>query len=250
MAAAAFVTDLTELATQIVEAVAGIANIYSSFRLLNVSQGYYKLYSQQKAFYYNTFQAQLEAPLANEVYTTPLPVLDYAKTVLSAYNTDTGPFGGRATDARAWWERHGATYGMARDPRLEVEFATEVERIKTDWTNYLFRFAETYYDLENDIRWKKRLALHNIGIKTGTAVSSALGGALGNFQEHVQDFSNQLATYGNGIARLSGYQAGLSDTSAEFDRATISTRVRIPTYTRPTADASRGVNASYGEMVA
>lgn len=250
MATANFVTDLTEIATQIVEAVAGIANVYSQFRLLSVSRGYYNLYKQQKEYYYNTFQAGLETPLANEVYTIPLPVLDYAKTVLLAYNVDTGPFGGQSTDAAGWWDRHGQTYSTPRDPRLQLEFAAEVERVKTDWTNYLFRFAETYYDLQSDIRWKKRLALHNIGIKTGTAVSSALQGALGNFQEHVADFANQMATYGNGIARLSSYQAGLSDTSDQFDRGTFASRVTVPVYSAANADASRGINYSYGERAA
>lgn len=250
MAAAAFVTDLTEIATQIVEAVAGIANIYNSFRLLSVSRGYYNLYAQQKAFHYATFQQKLETPLAAEVYSIPLPTLDYARAVMSAYNADTGPFGGKATDADGWWNRHGATYGTVQDERLRREFLAEVERVKTDWTNYLFRFAEAYYDLENDVRWKKRLALHNIGIKTGTAVSSALGGSLSTFQEHVQDFSNQLATYGNGIARLSGYKNGLADTSDQFDRGTFTSRVTVPVYSRPSADASRGINTSYGEVLA
>lgn len=250
MATANFVTDLTEIATQIVEAVAGIANIYNSFRLLSVSRGYYDLYKQQKEFYYNTFQIGLETPLANEVYTIPLPVLDYAATVKLAYNADTGPFGGRSTDALGWWTRHGQTYSASVDPRLKLEFDVEVNRIMTDWTNYLFRFAETYYDLENDIRWKKRLSLHNIGIKTGTAVSSALNGALSNYQEHVADFSNQLATYGNGIARQAGYKQGMADTSDQFDRGGFNPRMNVPARSPTYINADVGVNYSYGERAA
>lgn len=249
MVSANFVTDLTEIFTQIVEAVAGIANIYSSFKLLNVSKGYYTLYKHQKDFYNDTFQVGLETPLANEVYMIQLPLLDYAQTVLTAYNVDTGPFGGRSTDAEGWWARHGQTYSMPRDPRLIEEMEVEVARIKTDWTNYLFRFAETYYDLESDIRWKKRLALHNAGIKTGTAVSSAMGSALSNYQEHVQDFTNQLSTYGNGIARLAGYKEGMPDTSNQFDRGTYTARVVIPRYnSNSNTDATRGIDYGAGAM--
>lgn len=238
MVSASFVIDTTEVATQVIEAAAGLANIYSSFKLLDVSKGYYNLYKQQKEFYYDTFQTRLETPLSNEVYTIPVPVLDYARTVLTAYNNDTGPFGGRATDAAGWWDRHGQAYSTAMDSRLEKEMQLEVAKIKTDWTNYLFRFAESYYDLENDIRWKKRLALHNIGIKTGTAVSSALSGALGNYQEHVQDFSNQLATYGNGIAKYVGYKNGTADTSESFGRGRYGTRIPVPAYNRVDVERS------------
>lgn len=230
MASASFMTDLIEIATQAAEAAAGVASIYSSFKLLSVARSYYDLYRDQKQYYYDTFQSGLEAPLSSEVYAIQKPTLDYAKTVLSAYNPDTGPLGGQSGDPNAWWSRHAAAYGLPRDARLQQEMSLELARVKSDWTNYLFRFAETYYDLENDIRWKKRLSLHNIGIKTGTAVSSALQGSLGTYQQHVADFSGQLATFGNGIARKAGYVPGQADTRQEFDDVSYTPKVPMPDY--------------------
>lgn len=230
MVTASFVVDTTEVATQVVEAAAGIASVLNGFKILDIAKGYYNLYKQQREFYYNTFQAGLEAPLSNEVYSIPNPVLDYQGRILSAYNTDTGPFGGQATDVDGWWYRHAGMYNTARDPQLQEELQLEMAKIKSDWSNYLFRFEETYYDLTSDIRWRKRLALHNIGVKEGTAVASALNTSLGEYQQHVQDFSNQLATYGNGIAKYVGYKKGLSDTSDDFNRMEYSPKLPVPDY--------------------
>lgn len=229
MAAAIFMTDLTEILTQAAEAAAGIAGVLNGFKILDLSKDYYRLYESQRTFYYNTFQKGVEAPLANEVYADPKPVLAYAARVATAYAVATGPLGGRSGDARGWWQRHASAYGAIIDPRLSDEFVLDEQRVKTDWTNYLFRFEESYYDVRTDIRWRKRLGLHNIGIKEGTAVSSAMDTALSNYQSHIQDFGNQLATYGNGIAQYVGHKRGMADTSEAFDRPTYN-RPRVPDY--------------------
>jgi hypothetical protein len=242
MAAATFTTDLTEILTQVAEAAAGIAGILTGFKLLDLSKKYFRLYEQQREYYYNTFQAGLEAPLADEVYDDPKPVLDYAARVGTAYDVATGPFGGQATDVRGWWKRHANAYGAIPDARLSDELVLDEARVKTDWTNYLFRFEETYYDVRLDIRWKKRVSLHNIGIKQGTAVSSSMGTALADYQGHIQDFGNQLATYGNGIAQYVGYKKGLSDTADDFDNVPYRTTSNIPDYNY--------VKVNRGEMVA
>lgn len=228
MAGAAFVTDLTEIATQAAEAAAGIAGVLSGYKLLDLAKDYYRLYADQRNFYYNTFQQGVESPLASEVYSDPKPVLDYAGRVGTAYDTATGPFGGRVTNARAWWDRHASAYGAVLDPRLLRELPLDEARIKSDWSNYLFRFEEQYYDVRSDVRWRKRIGLHNIGIKQGTAVSSSMGDALGHYQGHIADAGRQLATYGNGIARYAGYKRGLADTAQEFDAAVSAPRKGIP----------------------
>lgn len=212
--------DVTEIATQAAEAAAGIGSILSGFKLVELSRDYYKLYSAQREWYYNVFQRGVEAPMASEVYTDARPTLNYAARVATAYNEDTGPFGGASTDTQGWWIRHASTYGAPADSRLSRELEVDEARVKSDWTNYLFRFEEQYYDVRNDIRWRKRIALHNAGIKQGTATSSALDSALGQYQGHVADFGEQLATYGNGIAKYVGYKRGLADTEAAFDAAT------------------------------
>lgn len=217
MAGAAFVTDLTEILTQAAEAAAGIGSVMQSFDLLKISRKYYELYERQREFYYTTFQQGVEAPLAAEIYADPVPVLNYTGQVSAAYNTNTGPFGGAATDTQAWWTRHAQAYNTAIHPSLLKELPLDVARIKTDWTNYLFRFEEVRFDTLTDIRWKKRLAVHNIGIKIGTDVQSSMEGALTHYQEHIADSAGQLATYGNGIARWAGYQRGLSDVSEAYN---------------------------------
>lgn len=240
MAAAAFVTDLTEVLTQAAEAAAGIAGIVNSFRMLDLAEDYYKLYREQREFYYNTFQAGVEAPLAAEVYADAVPTLDYAGQVANAYNAETGPFGGRATDTLGWWTRHRQAYGAAEDTRLRREYTLDDIRVRSDWTNYLFRFEEVYYDLRSDIRWRKRLALHNMGVKEGTAVTSALNTSLDQYQSNLQDFGNMLATYGNGIAKYVGYKRGLSDTSDDFAAMGYESNTGTPSNTKEYGEKTYG----------
>lgn len=229
MATASFVTDLTEILTQVAEAAAGIASIVTGFKILSLARKYYDLYEEQREYYYETFQTGVELPLATESYADLPYVMDYVGRVESAYSTDTGPFGGAVTDAAGWWQRHGAAYNVpVNDARLSRELVVDLARIKTDWTNYLFRFEEQFYDATNDIRWRKRIALHNLGIKQGTAIAAAMDSALGEYVGHVQDFGNQLATYGNGIAKYVGYKKGLADTADDFRR--MEYNQRVPTY--------------------
>lgn len=234
MASASFVTDLTEILTQVAEAAAGIASILTGFKILSLARKYYDLYEEQREYYYDTFQVGVELPLATEAYADPPYVMDYAGRVASAYDAGTGPFGGACTDAAAWWQRHGAAYNLpVNDARLVKELTPALAGIKSDWTNYLFRLEEQFYDVTNDIRWRKRMALHNLGIKQGTAIAAALDSALGQYVSHVQDFGNQLATYGNGIAKYVGYKKGLADTADDFRRMEYNQRVpqtSIPDY--------------------
>lgn len=230
MAAAAFVTDLTEILTQAAEAAGGIAGIYTSFKLLDLARDYYNLYNSQRTFYYNTFQQGLEGPLAAEIYADPKPVLNYAGRVATMYDVATGPFGGKSTDVDGWWRRHRQAYGMRMDADLNKELTLDKQRVRSDWANYMFRFEEVYTDLTSDIRWRKRLALHNIGVKEGTAVTSSLNSSLAEFQNNIQDFGNQLATYGNGIARMTGYKKGLADTADDFNKMDYVPAIPVPDY--------------------
>lgn len=229
-----FTTDLTEIATQAAEAAGGIAGIYAGFKMLDLAKDYYNLYKDQREFYYTTFQRGVEQPLSVEVYQDARPAMDYAGRVSTMYNKDTGPFGGLATDVMGWRARHLATVGDKPTnqtqpngvyydkytPIIQSVYAADNMRLRSDWTNYMFRFEEYYTDNRIDIWWKKRLSLHNIGVKQGTAITSAMSGALENFQSHIAEFGSQLATYANGIAKYSAYKKGTNDTADDFDVAT------------------------------
>lgn len=219
--------DLVEIATQVAEAAAGIASIVSGFQLLALSKDYYKLYKHQREYYYTTFQTGLEIPLAAEVYADTPYALNFIGRVSTAYSPVTGPFGGKSGDARGWWDRHGAVYNTPADPKLIKELVFDLAALKSDWTNYLNRFEEEFFDTSNDIRWRKRMMLHNIGIKQGTAVAGSLDSSLGEYVNNINDFADQLATYGNGIAKYAGYKRGMPDTADDFNRMDYQQRVSI-----------------------
>lgn len=219
MATASFVTDLTEVATQIAEAAAGIGSIVSGFKTVSLARKYYDLYKQQRDFYYTVFQNGVESPLINEANAIPFYYADYAARAATAFNTVTGPFGGESTNTLGWWTRHSNMYADSPDP-LITELDADTARLRSDWANYLFRFEELWQEVRNDSRWSKRLAVHNIGLKQGTAVVSSLNSSLDQYQENIADLGNQLATYGNGIAKYVGYKRGLADTADDFTTGT------------------------------
>lgn len=221
------VIDTTEIATQVAEVAAGIGSLVSGFKVIELAKDYYDLYRDQREYYYNVFQNGVEAPLASEVNQISPYNANYAARTASLYNQYTGPFGGAVTDGRGWWARHAAMYGDVPDEKI-TSYEADAARIKSDWTNYMFRFEEEWADTRNDIRWNRRLAVHNLGVKQGTAVAASLNSSLNEYQNHIADFSNQLATYGNGIAKYVGYKKGLADTADSFNNSSDRYNPKIP----------------------
>lgn len=219
MVGAIFETNLTEIFTQVVEAAAGIGAIVAGFQQIELARKYYDLYKQQRDFYYTVFHTGVEVPLISEIYNKAYYNRDYAARVATLYNSVTGPLGGASGDTLGWWTRHANMYGQSPDEEI-TELEADNAKLRSDWSNYLFRFEELWADVRNDSRWSARLMVHNLGLKQGTAVAASMNSALGQYQDNITDLSNQLATYGNGIARYAGYKRGMSDTANDFNHGT------------------------------
>ena len=220
MAAYILETDLTEVLTQVAEAAAGIGSILASMKNVELARKYYDIYKYQRDFYYSVFQSGVEVPLITEIYFKPYYYKDYAARVDTLYNSATGPFGGQSGDIMGWWARHTGMYGEAPDAQI-TELETDTARLRSDWSNYLFRFEELWADVRNDKRWADRLMLHNVGLKQGTQVVSNLTSSLKEYQANISDMGNQLATYGNGIAAYAGYKRGMADTADNFSHGAV-----------------------------
>lgn len=215
MVTQSFITDETEILTQVVEAAAGISSLLSGYDNIALSRKYYDLYNQQRTFYYNTFQNGAEKLLSQQAYAEPFYALAYAARAQTLLNPSTGPLGTALTDVTGWIVRHGGVYATTKDPSI-TEQDGDMSRVTSDWLNYLYRFEELWADIRNDQRWAHRLIAHNIAIKQGTAVTAALSGAVREYSGQLEDLSSQLATYGNGIAKYAGYKRGLQDTAEQF----------------------------------
>lgn len=214
-----FIFDETEVLTQAVEAASAIGSLMQSFKSIAIAKNYYNLYAAQRTFYFNTFQQGVEQPLVNGLSTDLPYTYNYANRINTMTNANTGPYGGSSSDYAGWWSRHAGMYGTTPDPKI-TEQATDSVRVQSDWANYLFRFEEYWYDIRNDQRWYKRTAVHNIGIKQGSAVVPALHYGLTNLTSQIGDLADQLATYGNGAARYAGYRRGLADVADFFRQGT------------------------------
>lgn len=223
MVTANFVVDTTEIATQVAEAAAGLGSLISGFENIALARRYYDLYNQQRQFYYNTFQNGAERNLATQAYGEAAYVINYASRVDSALNPATGVLTNPITDVVGWVMRRAAMFAQGMDSEI-TELSTDNAKLRSDWVNYLYRFEELWADIRNDNRWAHRLTVHNVGIKQGTSISAALGGAVQQYSSQITDLASQLATYGNGIAKYAGYKRGLQDTAEDFTVGTAFSR--------------------------
>lgn len=204
-----------EIATQIIEAVGTIVSAYASVKLLEVAKDNYNLWNDQREYYFTIFQQGVEVPLAAEIFAVPVRALDYAAQVATISDVDTGAFGGDAGDIGGWLDRHASMYNTVRSPYI-TELAPDTARLKSDWGNYLFRYEEHATDVFNDIRWDRRLAVHNIGIKKQTAVSASLATGFKAYEDAIDGVGDQFATLANGAAAYAGYKQGRSDVESDF----------------------------------
>lgn len=209
--------DVVEIATQVAEAAGALGSLYTGFKLLVVARNYYSLYKQQRDFYYSTFQYGVEAPLAAETFAVPVLRLDYSAQAGTIYDSATGPFGGESGDIGGWWDRHAAMYNTVRDP-YNTELVPDTAALQSDWANYLFRFEEHYNDVMNDIRFTRRLGIHNIGLKQGSYIGAALGTSFSNYEDMLDGTADALSATANGATMYAGYRKGLTDTYDDFVR--------------------------------
>lgn len=232
--------DTGEVVTQAIEAVGTIAAAYASYKMLEVAKDNYNLWKEQRDYYFNTFQIRVEVPLAAEVFAVPVKALDYSAQVATIYDTQTGALGGQAGDIGGWWDRHAAMYNTVRGPITEL--VPDIARLQTDWANYLFRYEEHTTDMMNDIRWERRIAVHNIGIKQATAISAALATSFNAYENAIDGVGDQFATLANGAAAYSGYKKGISDERDNFahfgyrqneSRPVVPNFVQLPQYQQP-----------------
>jgi hypothetical protein len=212
---AAATIDTVEIATQAAEAAGALASAYTGFKLLAVARDYYKLYQQQRDFYYTVFQSGVEAPLAVETFGVQIKQLDHTAQAATIYDTSTGPLGGQSGDIGGWWDRKAAMYNTVRSDIITA-LEADTARLQSDWANYLFRFEEHYVDVFNDIRFNRRLGIHNIGLKQGAYISAALSTSFSNYEDMLDGTADALSATANGAAMYAGYRRGLTDTYDDF----------------------------------
>jgi len=217
MATASFVTDLTEIVTQAVEAAAMVGSLWSSFEVVEQARAYYNLYNSQRQFYFSVFQTGAEAPLATSVYNTPIPVLNYAAQRNELY-LPTGVFGGAMGDTLGWWTRRGAMFGEAQgNPTIYAEEYAP-DRILTlgHWTNIMYRYEESLFDTLSDQRWDHRMKLHNVALKEQSKVISGLASAENQREDTITQTGSYLAEMSNSLAQRRGNIQGHKDVQQRY----------------------------------
>jgi hypothetical protein len=233
MATASFVTDLTEIVTQAVEAAAMVGSLFSSLAAVDQARDYYNLYNQQRQFYYNVFQKGAEAPLAAMVYTTAITNIDYAGTAKEVYGP-TGPLKQQITSTLGWWNRHSLMYGASpSQPIVSEELQLDEIALESHWANMMYRYDESLVDLLNDQRWDHRMKLHNVALKQQSAVISGLSSAVDLREENMSATGSYLANVANSLAQRRGLIQGHKDAQSRYaEMASTSSNIfKAPTET-------------------
>jgi hypothetical protein len=217
MAAATFETDITEIITQIVEAAAMVASLWSSFGVVDLARSYYNLYNSQRQFYYNTFQVGAEAPLAVAVYNTPIVTTQYVPTAAQLYGP-IGVFGGAMGNSPlSWYTRRSQMFGMAPSaPILNDELNQDQMLTESHWTNVMYRFAEVNFDLLSEQRWDHRMKLHNVALKQMSMVLGGLASAVELREDNVTARASNFADMANSAAQRRGMVQGHKDVQARY----------------------------------
>lgn len=217
MATASFVTDLTEIITQLVEGAAMVGSLWNSFAVVDLARSYYNLYNAQRQFYYSTFQVGAEAPLAVAVYNTPLVTTQYAGNAAQLY-APTGVFGGAmGTSALPWYIRHSLMFGMApASPILSDELNQDQLLTESQWTNVMFRFSEVNFDLLSEQRWDHRMKLHNVAMKQMSTVLGSLASAVEQREDVMSARASNFADMSNSLAQRRGLVQGHKDVQARY----------------------------------
>lgn len=220
MATASFVTDLTEIITQAVEAAAMVGSLWSSAKMVSQARSYYNLYNTQRQFYYSAFQLGAEAPLAATVYGTSIAVINYTRAAAEEY-LPTGVFNGAMGDTQGWWTRHSAMFGQA--PSIDIlteEYAQDRVLVQGHWTNVMYRFEESNVDLLNDQRWDHRMKLHNVAMKRQSEVVSELASGVGLRESVMSNTSSYLADAASSLAERRGLVRAHKDVQARYAELT------------------------------
>ena len=162
--------DVVEAASVLLEAAIAVyiadQKIKSLEAMMAVAEGYYQLYKDQDAVlrevFYNNPDSAIPM-LINEMDVLAAENPDYAARIMDFWDA-TGPFVDESPNSGPtsdWMKRQEyvdiSRINTVRDDIALQYFDADNVKLESDWTNYMFRFEEMRTDVENDIKFQKKM---------------------------------------------------------------------------------------------
>lgn len=219
--------------------IAGIVSLYITVQYQNLANNYYKLYRDQREFYYTNFQTNGEAPLTTQVFDNPLAGNGQAGILYQPeYVNESNVIGGFTVHDFSgnqdflngdWWDRHANFYGVRalrntvyRDAfggilagnaePIGIDIAASID----DGTNYLYRYEEHRKDVYDERTWEWQNQALNFGVKQANVVQSGLATSFKFLDDAAEGMSDFFATQSNGLAMQSGYKNSFNRTGSQL----------------------------------
>jgi hypothetical protein len=206
----------------VVDALNRVQNKYNQLALK-----YYSHYETQRQFYFNTFQAQGEAPFVFEQFGITFYSPDYVGMDRVDYlppgawylfnpelTNRVNAMGNSTTDG--YWPRFTGRYTPSRAAVLldATSYAMDLASVIDDWNSYINRYEEHKRDVLNERRWGNMVGALEYGTKHGESVEWGLATSFAVFDKAQGEYSSSLSTIANGLATHAGYrrmQSALKD---------------------------------------
>lgn len=209
--------------------IATLGSLYIQSRYNALANKYYRLYKDQRDFYFTDFQNNVngEAGLLVQVFNNPLAGNGIAGTV---YNPQ---YGNQVNEVAVfdinafsslWWEQRAGMYyttpfdtghnplGATSAPGEPV--AIDKAATIADMDTYLFRYEDHRADVYNERTWEWQNQALNFGVKQASVVQSGLATSFGFLDKATETMADFFGVQANGLGRYAGYKRGLSTTAA------------------------------------
>lgn len=206
--------------------VLAVASAAIEAEYVDLAEKYYKIYDDQRQFYYNNFQNNLrgELGLQQQVFAIPLYnpnysgqaqlVSDYVNA--NYFNTEWWPFHANMYNDAPYTTSNDSIGNSVLVGENEV---LDLSAVIADNDNYLYRYEEHRKDVYDERRWEWQNQSLNYAVKQANVAESGLATSFGFLDQATGGISDWFATQSNGLGRRSGYNSALASTGAKLAAA-------------------------------
>lgn len=207
---------------------AALAQLVIAQNYATLARNYYKLYNNQRIFYYRNFQNNVngELGLLNSVFAIPQYAPQY-----NIQASNLAIFVLPNDFSSAWWDNHANMYhapafriankalGFSGTNPGEPEQLDEAS-ITSDFATYLYRYEEHRADVYNERTWEWQNQSLNLGVKQANIVESGLATSFKFMDTANGNMADFFATQSNGLAKFGGYRGSIDKNSALLSAST------------------------------
>lgn len=210
----------------VVGAAYAIFMAYTAQNYIDLARDYYRLYQDQRLYYYNNFQLHGEAPLNSEVFAIPFYIPDYVGvTPGSSLYYFSSELNFQKANFAPSFANHLRMFN-SQDMSPAVPSDVDLAEITDDWNSYYFRYEEHKRDAHNARRYAQMMDSSAYGVKEGASIERGLAASFQQFDEANGQLVSSVNHAADGYFGYSAYSKNVNE-MLETPKATRATGVGI-----------------------